>query len=55
MTRAEGNVVFNIPRAAINLNDAFGGGNNMTLLSIWNACRQSGDHGPVCISSDSWE
>jgi hypothetical protein len=55
MTRAEGNVVFNIPRAAINLNDAFGGGNNMTLLSIWNACRQSGDHGPVCIQSDSWE
>ena len=55
MTRAEGNVVFNIPRAAINLNDAFGGGNNMTLLSIWNACRQSGDHGPVCIPSDTPE
>ena len=50
MTRAEGNVVFNIPRAAINLNDAFGGGNNMTLLSIWNSCRQSGDHGPIkCV------
>jgi hypothetical protein len=51
MTRAEGNVVFNIPRAAINFNDAFGGGNNLTLLSIWNACRQSGDHGPI----NSWD
>lgn len=47
LTRAEGLVVFNIPRAAINLNDAFGGGNNITLSSIWHTCRQSGDHGCV--------
>ena len=50
LTRAEGNVVFNVPRAAININDAFGGGNNMTALSLFNTCRQSGDHGPI----NSW-
>lgn len=42
LTRAEGNACFNIPRAAINFNDAFGGGNNVTLQSIFNTCRQSG-------------
>ena len=47
LTRAEGNVVFNIPRAAINFNDAFGGGNNVSHVSIFNTCRQSGDHGPM--------
>ena len=47
LTRAEGLVVFNIPRAAINFNDAFGGGNNVTGASIFNTCRQSGDHGPM--------
>lgn len=50
LTRVEGSVVFNIPRAAINLNDAFGGGNNMTKLSLWNTCRQSGDHGVSACS-----
>ena len=47
LTRAEGLVVFNIPRAAINFNDAFGGGNNVTLASIFNTCRHSSDHGPM--------
>ena len=47
LTRAEGLVVFNIPRAAINFNDAFGGGNNVTLASILNTCRHSSDHGPM--------
>ena len=45
LTRAEGLVVFNIPRAGINFNDACGGGNNVTLVSMWHTCRQSGDHG----------
>ena len=45
LTRAEGNIVFNIPRAAINFNDGLGGGNNVTLASIFNTCRHSGDHG----------
>jgi hypothetical protein len=47
LTRAEGLVVFNIPRAAINFNDACGGGNNVSSVSIFNTCRQSGDHGPM--------
>jgi hypothetical protein len=51
LTRAEGLVVFNIPRAAINYNDAFGGGNNVSMASIFNTCRQSGDHGPI----NSWD
>jgi hypothetical protein len=51
LTRAEGNVVFNVPRAAINFNDAFGGGNNVSHNSIFNTCRQSGDHGPI----NSWD
>lgn len=52
LTRSEGNVIFNIPRAAINFNDAMAGaGHNVTLQSIWNTCRQSGDHGPM----NSWD
>ena len=50
LTRAEGLVVFNIPRAAVNFNDEFGGGNNVSAVSIFNTCRQSGDHGPM----NSW-
>ena len=53
LTRSEGNVVFNIPRAAINLNDGLGGGNNITLQSIFNTCRQSGDHGPISEAARS--
>ena len=45
LTRAEGNVLFNGPRAMINVNDGFGGGNNISANSIFNTCRQSGDHG----------
>ena len=51
LTRAEGNVVFNIPRAAINFNDACGGGNNVSHVAIFNTCRRSGDHGPM----NSWD
>lgn len=69
LTRAEGNVLFNGPRAMININDGeagctrpqfsayshldvtcrigFGGGNNITSNSIFNTCRQSGDHGSL--------
>jgi hypothetical protein len=35
----------------INVNDGFGGGNNITGNSIYNTCRQSGDHGPI----NSWD
>ena len=44
------NVVFNIPRAAILFNDAFGGGNEVANNLIFNTCTESGDHGPI----NSW-
>ena len=40
-----GNIVYNIPRAAILFNDAFGGGSTVTNSLIFNTCTQSGDHG----------
>lgn len=45
------NVVFNGPRAAINLNDGFGGANVISNNLIFNQCRESGDHGPI----NSWD
>jgi hypothetical protein len=42
----EGNIFFNGPRAALNLNDGFGGGNLITRNVLLNTCRESGDHGP---------
>jgi len=44
------NVVFNLPRAAINFNDGLGGGTVVDGNVIWNTCRESGDHGPL----NSW-
>ena len=41
------NVMFNLPRAAINFNDGLGGGNVVEGNVIFNACRESGDHGPI--------
>ena len=46
-TLLEGNVLFNMPRAAINFNDGLGGGNVVKKNLIWNTCRESGDHGPI--------
>ncbi|KAL3936175.1 MAG: hypothetical protein SGBAC_008457 [Bacillariaceae sp.] len=45
------NVMFNLPRAAINFNDGLGGGNMIRGNIIFNACRESGDHGPI----NSWD
>lgn len=50
LTRVEGSLMFNGPRAMINFNDAMGGGHNVTGNGIWNTCRESGDHGPL----NSW-
>ena len=44
------NIVFNVPRAAILFNDAFGGGNQVISNLIFNTCTQSSDHGPI----NSW-
>ena len=46
-TTIKDNVMFNMPRAAINFNDGFGGGNIVSGNLIWNTCRESGDHGPI--------
>eukprot|EP00041_Stephanoeca_diplocostata_P042079 m.10090 g.10090 ORF g.10090 m.10090 type:complete len:895 (+) comp7208_c0_seq1:114-2798(+) len=46
-TRLENNILFNLPRAAINFNDGFGGGNAVVANLIFNSCRESGDHGPI--------
>ena len=46
-----GNIMFNLPRAAINFNDMMGGGNLVEGNLIFNTCRESGDHGPI----NSWD
>eukprot|EP01084_Bolivina_argentea_P030682 56811_1 len=45
------NIIFNVPRAAINFNDAFGGYNNCSENLLFNTCTESGDHGPI----NSWD
>merc|ERR1712194_109874 len=47
----ENNIVFNIPRAAINYNDGFGGGGVIRHNLLFNTCRESGDHGAF----NSWD
>lgn len=46
-----GNVFFNGPRAGVNLNDGFGGGDEISNNLIFSTCRESGDHGPI----NSWD
>ena len=46
-----GNVFFNGPRAGVNFNDGFGGGNVMTRNLLFNYVRETGDHGPF----NSWD
>jgi len=45
------NLFFNGPRAGINFNDGFGGGDEVAENLIFNTCRESGDHGPI----NSWD
>mmetsp|Transcript_54989 Transcript_54989/g.161678 ORF Transcript_54989/g.161678 Transcript_54989/m.161678 type:complete len:652 (+) Transcript_54989:2-1957(+) len=45
------NVFFNGPRAGINLNDGFGGGDEIAGNLVFSTCRESGDHGPI----NSWD
>jgi hypothetical protein len=44
LTRFEGNIGYNGPRAFINFNDMAGGGSAVEYNALWNTCRQSGDH-----------
>jgi len=46
-----GNVFFNGPRAGINANDGFGGGDEISYNLVFSSCRESGDHGPF----NSWD
>jgi hypothetical protein len=46
-----GNVFFNGPRAGINANDGFGGGDEIGHNLVFSSCRESGDHGPF----NSWD
>jgi hypothetical protein len=46
-----GNVFFNGPRAGINANDGFGGGDVISHNLVFSTCRESGDHGPF----NSWD
>ena len=50
-TELVGNVIFNGPRAGINFNDGFGGGNFLKNNLIFNMVRETGDHGPF----NSWD
>ena len=50
-SRILGNVFFNGPRAGINANDGFGGGDVISHNLVFSTCRESGDHGPF----NSWD
>jgi hypothetical protein len=45
------NVIFNLARAGINVNDGHGGGDNITENVLFSTCRESSDHGPI----NSWD
>jgi len=51
LTTIRNNIMFNMPRAAINFNDLVGGGDVVEGNLIFNTCRESGDHGPI----NSWD
>ena len=50
-TTIERNVIYNMPRAGINLNDGLGGGNVISSNIIFNTCRESGAW--CCLMVDS--
>ncbi|UJR11197.1 hypothetical protein I4U23_015378 [Adineta vaga] len=42
-----GNLMFNIPRAAININDGFYGNHTLSWNVMFNTVRETSDHGPI--------
>jgi hypothetical protein len=46
-----GNLMFNMPRAAININDGFYGNHTISNNVIFNTVRETSDHGPI----NSWD
>ena len=41
------NVIFNVPRAGVNLNDGLGGGTSIVGNVMFNTVRETSDHGPI--------
>eukprot|EP01062_Namystynia_karyoxenos_P040534 TRINITY_DN29548_c0_g1_i1.p1 TRINITY_DN29548_c0_g1~~TRINITY_DN29548_c0_g1_i1.p1 ORF type:complete len:911 (+),score=184.09 TRINITY_DN29548_c0_g1_i1:73-2733(+) len=50
-TTLQRNLMYNAPRALINFNDGFGGGNLVENNLLFNSCRESADHGAI----NSWD
>ncbi|CAF1010016.1 unnamed protein product [Didymodactylos carnosus] len=46
-----GNLMFNMPRAAINVNDGFYGNHTISWNVLFNTVRETSDHGPI----NSWD
>eukprot|EP00111_Clytia_hemisphaerica_P003098 TCONS_00008789-protein len=46
-THLEGNIFFSGPRAGLNFNDGFGGGNSVQSNLLFNFVRETDDHGPI--------
>lgn len=42
-----GNLMFNIPRAAVNINDGFFGNHTISWNVMFNTVRETSDHGPI--------
>eukprot|EP01052_Picozoa_sp_SAG31_P034353 SAG31_NODE_4004_length_3672_cov_4.391548_2_plen_969_part_00 len=47
----DSNVIFNVPRAAINFNDGYGGGSVVSFNLVFSSVRETMDHGPF----NSWD
>ena len=43
----DGNVAFNVPRSAVNINDGFAGNKTISHNVFFNAVRETSDHGPI--------
>ena len=48
-TELRGNVCFNGPRAGVNINDGFGGANEIHRNLVFNMCRETKDHGVINV------
>ncbi len=46
-----GNLIFNIPRAGVNINDGFYGNHTLSHNVMFNTVRETNDHGPI----NSWD
>ena len=46
-TSVTNNICFDVPRAGININDGFGGGNELARNLLFQTCGESGDHGAI--------